>query len=60
MILESIKDEYVVDWIDYLDTCLMHNWKLNNTLLSIEFSIKESYGEEYSNVIIERLRKMFS
>ena len=46
MILDSIKDDYVVDWIGYLDTALMHNWKLNNTLLSIEFSIKEIYGEE--------------
>ena len=60
MILDSIKDDYVVDWIGYLDTALMHNWKLNNTILSIEFSIKEIYGEEYSNIIIEKLRKIFS
>lgn len=59
LILESIKDEYVVDWIDYLDTCLMHNWKLNNTLLNIEFALKETYGIEYSKVVVQRLRNIF-
>lgn len=59
MLLDQIKDEYVVDWIGYLDTCLMHNWKLNNTLLNIEFALKETYGIEYSKVVIQRLKNIF-
>lgn len=57
ILLESIKNDYIVDWIEYIETSINHNWRLSNTLKSLEFSIKEVYGQEKSLIIIEKLKQ---
>ena len=55
-ILSSLdKEKYVVDWVDFIQTSLKHNWKIKGTFIKIENALIDVFGREYSNSIIERL-----
>jgi len=49
------KDEYVVDWLEFILTAEQHNWKLKGTLIKIENAMTDVYGSEYSDTVIETL-----
>jgi len=53
------KDIYVIDWIDFVNTTINHNWKLKGTLVKIENGLTEIYGKEYSLIIMKRLQTTF-
>lgn len=55
ILLGRIKEDYVVDWISYIETSIKHNWKLSNTLKNVSFSVQEVYGIEYSEEVMFRL-----
>lgn len=60
LLLQSMKENnLVLDWTEYLDVALQNGAKLNNTILNIEFAIKEVYGVESSKTIGNRLRFLF-
>lgn len=56
-ILISIKDRFLVDWIGYLEATTASGKKLKTTILSIEFAVKENYGELYSKQVIDKINK---
>ena len=49
------KDEYVIDWLEFILTSVEHKWKLKGTLKKIENSMNDIYGVEYSEPIIDKL-----
>lgn len=56
-------DEYLIDWIGFLNTSIEHKWNVRGTLLKIENSLMEVYGKEkqdFINEIILRLKKYLS
>lgn len=57
-ILSSLsKDEYSVDWLDFIVQSVKHKWKLKGTLIKIENAMIDVYGREYSTPIINQLYK---
>lgn len=50
------KEEYVVDWLDFIVQSVQHKWKLKGTLVKIENSMIDVYGREYSTPIINQLK----
>jgi hypothetical protein len=59
-ILSSLNcEEYVIDWIEFVETSIKHHWKLRGTLIKIESSIEDIYGVKYSNIISTRLNESF-
>ena len=57
-ILSSLpKEEYVIDWLDFILTSVQHNWKLRGTMKKIENSMNDVYGRVYSLPVIEELQK---
>ena len=58
-ILSSLdKNEYSIDWLDFIFTSVEHKWKLKGTLIKIENSLNDVYGREFSLPIIERLNQI--
>ena len=54
------KDEYVVDWLEFVQTSLEHNWNIRGTLTKLENSLIDVYGRcEYSETVIKRLNDYF-
>lgn len=49
------KDEYSVDWLEFILTSIQHKWKLKGTLVKIENSLIDVYGRNFSTPIIEEL-----
>lgn len=48
--------EYTIDWLDFIDTSIEHNWNKRGTLIKVENSLIDTYGRnEYSETIISRL-----
>jgi hypothetical protein len=61
IILMSLnKENYVIDWIDFVNTSIEHNWKIKGTLIKIENSLIDVYGRnEYSETVIKRLSLLY-
>lgn len=51
------KDEYVIDWLEFILVSVKHKWKLKGTLIKIENSMIDVYGREYSTPIIKEMYK---
>ena len=49
------KDEYSVDWLEFIVTSVQHKWKLKGTLIKIENSLVDVYGRTFSEPIIKEL-----
>lgn len=55
------KDKYVVDWLEFVQTSLDHNWKIRGTLTKLENSLIDVYGKcDYTETIITKLNKQFN
>lgn len=61
MLMYLDKDEYVVDWIEFIHTSVQHNWNLRGTLTKLENALYDVYGRcEYSERIIKVLNEYCS
>jgi len=49
------KNEYSIDWLEFILTSVKHKWKLKGTLKKIENSLNDIYGKEHSEEIVNRL-----
>lgn len=54
------KDKYIIDWMEFIETSLQHNWKLKGTILKLEDSFLDYYDKEFSNIIITRIKNIYS
>lgn len=54
-ILIELGDEYAVDWLEFVLTCVEHNWNPKGTLLKIENAVKFVYDEERASKIMSTL-----
>lgn len=57
LLLTLDKDEYSIDWLEFILTSVEHKWKLKGTLLKIEGALNDSYGKEFSKPIIDNFNK---
>jgi len=56
-IIDSLKDEgFVISWVDFYEDSLNALWSPETTLSKIQNALNETYGKEYSNDVILRLR----
>jgi alanyl-tRNA synthetase len=51
------KEEYRIDWLEFILTSVEHKWKLPGTMLKIDNSMNDVYGKEFSYPIIKELNK---
>ena len=51
------KDEYVVDWLEFIRISKDSGWKLKGTLLKIEHSLIDVYGKDYSMEVMKRIEQ---
>jgi len=51
------KEEYRIDWLEFILTSVEHKWKLKGTMLKIENSMKDVYGKEFTISIMEILNQ---
>jgi hypothetical protein len=49
----------VIDWIEFVQTSLLHSWKYSNTLLKIQMSLSDVYDDRYSSHVVFVLNKVF-
>lgn len=59
MIMELKDKNYIIDWIEFIDTSLNHNWKINNTLTRIENVLIDIYDKKYSKEIMDKLNLIY-
>jgi len=59
-LLSSLKEkDYVIDWIEFVNTSLEHNWKLKGTIIKIEQALIDIYGREYTDIIVRKLKDLY-
>lgn len=49
------KDQYSIDWIEFIEISKKSGWKINGTLTKIESGLSEIWGKDYSIKVIEKL-----
>lgn len=53
------QSEYMIDWIEFVETSIESGWKVKGTLLKIEQSFMDYYEKEFSDIIMNRLRDLY-
>jgi hypothetical protein len=50
------ESDLLVDWIEFLEKSIDHNWNIDNTLSKIKESLEDSYGKQYTEEVMIRLK----
>lgn len=47
---------YVIDWLDFYQSCVDKGWNIKTTINKIEYSLMDVKGKEYTNEVLNRLK----
>jgi len=53
-------NNFIIDWIDFIESSIKEGWNLKSTLVKIETSLIDIKGKDYTENVMLRLKHYIS